>query len=100
MAYYFMKLVPPRATFPGDASAEEMAAMSRHADYIRDLIEREIVIVAGPVKEGEGSWGLGVAQGATEEELEEIFSNDPVVLAGLGFRWTIFPMGSLLFKEN
>ncbi len=30
---FFVKLIPPRATFPGDITPEEMATMKRHADY-------------------------------------------------------------------
>ncbi|MEL8056531.1 MAG: YciI family protein [Pseudomonadota bacterium] len=100
MAYYFMKLTPPRPAFPNDASAEEMAAMADHAEYMRDLVKQNIVLAAGPVRQGEGSWGVGIAQSETEDTLRALCENDPVVLAKLGFQWELFPMGSLLHKDE
>ena len=99
MAYFFMKLVPPRATFPHDASEAEMQAMSQHANYIRGLISEDKIICAGPVMDPEASWGAAVAEAETLEDVLEIGRQDPVVLAGLGFRWDAWPMGSLLKKE-
>ena len=100
MAYYFMKLTPPRPTFPNAASAEEMAAMADHAEYISDLIKQNIVLAAGPVHQGEGSWGVGIARSETEDTLRALCENDPVILAKLGFHWRLFPMGSLLHKDG
>ncbi|MEM7493829.1 MAG: YciI family protein [Pseudomonadota bacterium] len=94
-----MKLFPPRSTFPNDASAEEMAAMADHATYMRELIKQGVVLVAGPVREGEGSWGVGIAQSETQATLQSLCENDPVILAQLGFQWELSPMGSLLRKE-
>ena len=99
MAHFFMKLVPPRATFPHDASGEEMQAMGRHADYIRGLIAEDKIICAGPVMDPDASWGAAIAEVDTLEEALELGQQDPVVLAGLGFRWDAWPMGSLLTKQ-
>jgi len=99
MTFFFMKLVPPRATFPGDASEEEMEAMGRHADYIRQLIAEDKIVCAGPVMDPAASWGAAIANVETLEDALDLGRNDPVVLSGLGFRWEAWPMGSLLTKQ-
>lgn len=73
--------------------------MSDHAAYIREMIKQGTILAAGPVQEGEGSWGMGVAETETGGVLESLCKNDPVILAKLGFRWDILPMGSLLHKD-
>ena len=98
MSFFFMKLVPPRASFPGDASEEELAAMGQHADYIRGLIAEDIVICAGPVMDPAASWGAAIAEVDSLEEALALGRKDPVVLAELGFRWEAWPMGALLRK--
>ena len=100
MAFYFMKLVPPRAAFPHDASEQELEAMGRHADYIRGLIEAGKIVCAGPVMDPEASWGAAIAQVDTLDDALELGRNDPVVRADLGFRWDVWPMGSLLTKQT
>ena len=99
MAFFFMKLIPPRATFPHDASEEELAAMSRHADYVKQLIEKDIVVAAGPVMEGEGAWGMAIVNVDTEANANAIGDADPIVQSAIGFRWDVLPMGSLLYKH-
>ena len=95
-----MKLIPPRGSFPGDASPEEMEAMGRHADYIRKLIRSGKILAAGPVMEAGGSWGLALADVADAGEAVRLGQGDPVVQAGLGFRWDVHPMPSLLLPER
>jgi hypothetical protein len=41
MAYFHLKLVPPRSTFPHDATSEEMAAMERHSVYWRPVFAKD-----------------------------------------------------------
>ena len=49
MAYFMMKLIPPRPTFLRDATPVELEAMGRHAAYIRSLIGEGKILGAGPV---------------------------------------------------
>ena len=63
MAYFHLKLVPPRRTFPHDATGEEMAAMERHADYWRREGGSGTAIAVGPVFEGDGRLGHGGRRG-------------------------------------
>lgn len=100
MAYFLMKLVPPRATFPGDATPAEMTAMGQHAEYIRALVREGRILAAGPVMDPAGSWGVALAEVPDEAAARALGAGDPVVRSGLGFRWDVFPMPSLIFPER
>ncbi|HEY1549177.1 MAG TPA: YciI family protein, partial [Kofleriaceae bacterium] len=86
-AYYFLRLVPPRTTFPADATPAELAAMAKHATYWRAKIDAGVGVVAGPVADPAGAWGLGVIAASDEVELRAFIADDPAISAGLGFRY-------------
>lgn len=92
IAYYFLRLVPPRTTFPADATPAELAAMQKHATYWRAKIDDGVGIVAGPVADPAGAWGLGVIAARNEAEARAFVDGDPVIAAGLGFRYEQLPM--------
>lgn len=96
MAYFMMKLAPPRPTFLSDATPVELEAMGRHAAYIRSLIEQGKILAAGPVNDPSGAWGFAIADAPDAAIAGSWGQADPVVQSGLGFRWDVFPILSLL----
>lgn len=96
MAFYLLKLIPPRPSFPADASTAEMDAMGRHADYIHHHVDAGTVFAAGPVMDPAGTWGVAIIQAEDADAVAELCAGDPVIKAGLGFRWEVLPMASLL----
>ena len=96
MAFFLLRLIPPRLTFPGDASTAESEAMGRHADYIRHLIDLGTVYAAGPVMDPAGTWGVAIVEAHDDAAVQQMCADDPVIRAGLGFRWEVLPMASLL----
>lgn len=92
MAFFFCRLLPPRPTFPFDATDEERRLMSEHAAYLRGLGERGTMLVAGPVPEGQGAWGLAVFEASAEADVRALTDADPVVSAGRGFSYSVQPM--------
>jgi uncharacterized protein YciI len=98
MAYFFMRLVPPRPRFPHDGTAEEMAAMKRHAEYWHRKAQAGTAIVVGPVFEGEGGWGMAIVEAGDEEAAKAICDADPIVTSDLGFRLDILPMPSIILR--
>lgn len=99
MPYFMMKLIPPRPTFLSDATPAEMEAMGRHAIYIRSLVRDGKILAAGPVGDPAGAWGFGLAIAADTAEATRWGEADPVVQAGLGFRWEVSPILSLLLPD-
>ena len=88
---FFMKLIPPRTTFPGDITPEEMATMKRHADYYAAQFQVGRVLIYGPVMDTAGAYGMGVLDVDTEAEARQIVEADPSITEGLN-RFELWPM--------
>lgn len=99
MAYFHLRLVPPRPSFPHDAKEPEMKAMDRHADYWREKAAAGTAIAVGPVFEGEGAWGMAVVEVGDAEAARSLADADPVILADIGFRFDIAPMPTLILRS-
>jgi len=89
--HFFFRLIPPRTTFPGDASAEELALMKQHADYFAGLFASGRVLLYGPVRSAAGAFGVAVLEVENEAQAREIAQNDPSVVGGLN-RFEVDPM--------
>lgn len=90
--FFFFRLVPPRPTFPADMSAAEGKAMGEHSMYMRGKAAAGTVIIAAPVAEAKGAWGLGVVEVESEAEARALTEEDPVIRANLGFRYELAPL--------
>jgi uncharacterized protein YciI len=88
---YFVKLIPPRPTFPMDMSADERALMMEHVKYMHEKFSAGKVLLFGPVMAPEGAFGMAVLEGADEAELRAIMENDPTVRASLN-KFELHPM--------
>ena len=95
--HFFLKLVPPRPTFPQDMSEEERNIMNKHAEYWRELMKKGIVIAYGPVMDPRGTYGIGIVEAENEEKAKSIAVNDPAPLSGLG-HYEIYPMKVITLK--
>jgi uncharacterized protein YciI len=100
MAYFFMRLVPPRPTFPHDGTGEEMAAMKRHAEYWYQNALVGSAIAVGPVFEGEGAFGIAVIEVADQAAAQALADADPIVTSGFGFRFDVLPMPSIILRQQ
>jgi len=89
--YYFVKLIPPRQTFPMDMTSEERALMMEHVKYTQEKFAAGKVLLFGPVLAREGAFGISVFEVADEAELREILENDPTVRGRLN-RFELHPM--------
>ena len=92
MATFVLRLIAPRPTFALDMTDEERAVMGRHAEHWQPFIEDGRMVVFGPVVDGQGSWGLGVLEADSEDEIRAHAAEDPVVTTGTG----TIEVGSLL----
>jgi uncharacterized protein YciI len=97
MKPYFCKLIPPRLTFPSDATPSELELMSHHAVYWRELTAQGKAIAAGPVAAPEGAYGVAILKLEDGEDVQSLCEQDPVILGKAGFRWEVLPMFSLIF---
>lgn len=100
MAYFHLKLVPPRPSFPHDATPEEMTAMQAHAAYWHGHAETGAVIAVGPVFSEGGAFGIAVVEAADAAAAQALGDNDPVIQAALGFRFETSPMPSIILRTS
>ena len=98
MACFFLRLQPPRPTFPHDGTGEEMAAMKRHAEYWHRNALAGSAIIVGPVFEGEGAWGMAVVEVEDQAAAQAFADGDPIITSGFGFRFDILPMPSIILR--
>ena len=98
MACFFLRLQPPRPTFPHDGTGEEMAAMKHHAEYWHRNALAGSAIIVGPVFEGEGAWGMAVVEVEDQAAAQALADGDPIITSGFGFRFDILPMPSIILR--
>jgi len=97
MTRYLILLTPRRETFLQDATAEEMAVVERHFEYLQDLLAAGRLILAGRCEEGPP--GIVVFEAESDEAAREILDNDPAVTAGV-FRGDIRPFRLALLRPH
>ncbi len=78
---YFVRLLGTRDTWPDDMTPDEDKIMGEHYAYLKDLVKKKKVYMAGPVFDAR--FGLIVLSVGSEQEAREIMDNEPSVLAGL-----------------
>jgi uncharacterized protein YciI len=81
MAEWLCIIRPPRATFMEDSTPEEDEVMSAHFDYLKGLLERGKLILAGPSLDP--PFGVIVFEAESEEEARRVIAADPSVAAGV-----------------
>lgn len=93
---FHCRLIPPRPDFAFTMTEEERALMGRHADYLRGRLRDGTMIMAGPVADPAGPWGLLILRAGSEAEARAVTEADPVSSSGRGFRYEILPMLSVI----
>ena len=96
---FLYRLIPPRPTFPADMSEEEGAIMAQHFTYWAELEENGLVVVLGPVLDPRGTWGLGIIEGDTEDEVRAIACDDPAVKSGMS-TFEVLPMADPYVRSS
>jgi uncharacterized protein YciI len=82
MAFFFVRLIPNRKDFPANLSADEGAAMQRHALFLREQLQAKTLVVAGPVMDPNGVFGLGVFKGESVDAVRALLEKDPAQAVG------------------
>jgi uncharacterized protein len=99
MSYFLYKLIAPRPTFAQDMTEAEAKLLAEHGIYWRELADRGIALLFGPVLDPKGSWGLAVVDAKTEAEVRDIGRNDPAITSNRGFGFEIYPMPQVTLRK-
>jgi hypothetical protein len=96
--YHFLfRLLPPRASFMMDMTAEERTLMQLHSVYWRGQLATGKVIAFGPVADPAGGWGVGIMRVNEVVEANTLTAGDPVILADKGFKYEVLPMPNAVY---
>lgn len=68
---------PLKENFNETATEEENKIVSEHFLYLKNLLEKNILVLAGP--ETNAKFGIAVLETQTEEEAKKIMENDPAI---------------------
>ena len=74
--------------------------MQEHVAYWKDLANRGIGVVFGPVADPNGAWGVGIVEVENEADVRALSANDPTVKSGLNFKFEIYPMPTALLRKE
>jgi uncharacterized protein YciI len=99
MVYFMLKLNAPRPSFPMDATNEEQAAMARHAEFWQGQARAGSAIAVGPVFDPAGAFGMAIVECDGEDAARALAEEDPVVKTGLGFRYDVFGIPSIILRQ-
>jgi uncharacterized protein len=99
MTYFLYKLISPRTTFPKDITSTEMQIMQEHVVYWKELTNKKIVLLFGPVADPKGTYGLAIVEAANEEVVNEYGIHDPAIEADVGFKFEIYPMPQVILRK-
>jgi uncharacterized protein len=76
---FVLRLKAPRPDFALTLTNSEREIMNRHAAHWQPYLDRDDVVVFGPILTDEGSYGLAVVETDDEQALREFAARDPVV---------------------
>lgn len=100
MKYFLYRLIAPRTTFWNDMSETEQKIMQEHGNYWKDLFQKGIVFVFGPVLDPKGVWGVAIFKALDISDAKAICENDPAIKSGAGFNFEVLPMAQAIVKES
>ena len=100
MKHYFFRLIPSRSSFPADITPAEAELMREHRVYWSGLIAQGLVHAVGPVFDPKGAFGVAIASLSDDADPQAVGTADPVVKAGIGFRYEVLPMPALLLPQK
>ena len=100
MAFFLLKLIPPRPNFPADITPAEAALMQEHVAYWSGLADQGTAVVFGPVADPKGTWGVGIVEVADGSAAAAITMDDPVTRPEFGFAYEVSPMPQALLRPS
>ncbi|MHA1992055.1 MAG: YciI family protein [Candidatus Hodarchaeales archaeon] len=83
LTHFFATITPYRNDFVTNPIEEENKIMSDHFLYLKDLMDKGKLFLAGPTLNLDDPFGVLILQVDTIEEAKELLKNDPSCKSGL-----------------
>jgi uncharacterized protein YciI len=93
-SFFFARLIPNRPDFPASMTADEQATMGAHSEYLQGQFETGTLVVAGPVFDPAGAFGIAVFEAESMDAVHRILERDPARAIG---RYEVAPMSPTSF---
>ena len=96
--FYIGIIKPARDGFMTKQTEEEIAAMKEHFEYLKNLLEQDRLILAGPATNSENPFGILIFKAECIDEAKKMMQNDPSVIAGVQKLKEFEPFNLSLYK--
>jgi uncharacterized protein YciI len=87
---FFCRLVANRPNFAMSMTPDEQATMRAHGEFLQSQLAAGTLVVAGPVMDPAGVFGMAVFEAESMDELRRLLDRDPAKAIG---RYEIAPIG-------
>lgn len=94
-SFFFVRLVANRPNFAMTMTPEERATMGAHVAFLQKQLAAGKLVVAGPVMDPAGGFGMGVFEAESLEEVQRLLEGDPAQAIG---RYEVAPMGAAVAR--
>ena len=98
--HFFCRLVPPRPDFMVTMTDTERGLMRQHVGYWSGKIGTGEALLFGPVADPIAGYGIGVIRVDDLTAMHALRDADPVMQAGIGFRYEILPMPQVITPQG
>ena len=95
--YFVARLLAHRPDFPAQLTAQEGAVMQRHSAFLAEQLALGTLVIAGPVLDPKGVYGLGVFEAESLEAVQAILARDPAQAIG---RYEVAAMASAVSRPS
>ncbi|HEX8437010.1 YciI family protein [Archangium sp.] len=92
---FFVRLVANRPNFAMSMTADEQATMRAHGEFLQGQLAAGTLVVAGPVFDPAGVFGMAVFEAESMEEVRRLLERDPAKAIG---RHEVSPMGPSIVR--
>ncbi|NHJ40710.1 MAG: hypothetical protein FK731_11820 [Asgard group archaeon] len=83
LKHFFGMIKPLREDFMINFTKKDEEIMSDHFEYLKDLLTKKKLLLAGPVLNEKKPTGIYIFECSTIEEAQELLNNDPSIKAGI-----------------
>ena len=98
--HFFGVIKPTRDDFITNSTEEDNRIMGEHFQYLKDLLAKGKLILAGPVLNEKKPMGILIFECDSFEEAETLLKNDPSVKAGIQIVNILEPFKLSLYKKT
>jgi len=99
MAQWLYRIVPTRPEMVASPTDREQGVVAAHFDYLVELRDRGILILAGRTQVTEGTFGIVIFEADDEPTARALMEGDPAVAGGV-FEASLHPFAVAVARDG